>query len=282
MEWTILSDQYVLLVAVLVLIVGMIIYQAIRKDKQHINPVLDIGEGSSIGNKESQEDAGGAAEAAWGTLTVLADGVGKEQAGKIAALTTVRMFIKLFTSYNVTSNVSHFFTQAFNQSNMEVLERLQGAKGKVAAGAVLVNKGHLYYASVGDIHIAILRNRELIAINDGHTMQSTATKGFSAGLLSREQALAISKIHRHTNYIGRDGFKNIEIGHEAITLHTGDKIILMNQGIYKSLSWLELEAILHQSYSCQQLAEQIIAKFNLKTMPDKGNASLFVLRYNEV
>ncbi len=278
MEWTNLSGQYVL-IAALVVVAGLIIYWQWRISKHRSGLTLDIGMGNAIGSQETQNDASGAVEKPWGTLAVLADGTGKGGAGKIASLATVQTFLKLFGSQDVTSNIGYFFTQAFNRSNKEVLERLRGARGGTAAAAVLINRGYLNYASVGDIRIAILRKKELIPLNTGHNMKTAAVKGFAQGRLTREEALAVSKIDRQTNYIGRDGFKNIEIDPEPVRLNPGDTIIIMNASIHKCLSWVEIEAILRKPGLCQQLADRIIAAYNRNPLPEKKNAGLFVLRY---
>lgn len=281
MEW-IVFGTYSLMGSVLLLLVGLMIYRYKLSHEPPVErpPAVEIGEENSIGGMEVQEDAGGAAEKDWGILALLADGIGKGQAGYNAAQVTVRTFLRLFASEDVTTNSSYFFTQAFNQSNREILERLQGNKGGTAAAAALISKGLLYYASVGDIKIALLRDGQLIPVNEGHTMKTAALRGYNKGLLDREQALAISKINKQANYVGRDGFKNIEIGGKAITLVPEDIILIMTDGLYHCLTWVEIENIVKQPASTQHLAERVIEAFNEKTMPNKDNASLFVLRYN--
>lgn len=282
MLWMMLVKQYLffLIFFSLSIVAGVLAYRSQLTDKSAGRPVVDIGEECALGARETQEDAGGAVVTAWGMLTVLADGMGKGQAGKTAALATVRTLLALFSDHDVTGNLTYFFTQAFNRCNKEVLNHLQGARGGTAMAAVIISKGQLYYASVGDIRIAALRNKELIQINKGHTMKTAAVKGYEKGILTREQAVAMSKVDRQINYVGRDGFKNIEIGLEPVKLTPGDVIVLMNKGIHKYLSWVELERILAQPYSCQNLAQRVIEAFNLKPVPDKDSASLFVLRYN--
>lgn len=279
MEWTKLSDQYLLIIMVPIVLVILLICQRYLANKFATGSTLDIAEECAMGNKETQEDAAGVAETSWGTLAVLADGMGKGRAGKMAAQVTVENFIELFTAYDVMSNVEYFFTQAFNLSNKKILEYLQGNKGGAVAAAVLISKGILYYAAVGDIKIAVFRRRELIAVNDGHTMQTAAAKGFAQGLLDIEQALAIRQKKKRSNYIGRDGFKNVEMGTEGIKLVQGDIIVVMNQGLYNCLSWLELEDQLASSSPSKKIAVRIIEKFNKKTVQSKENASLFVLKY---
>lgn len=282
MEWTMKYSIYILIALCPLLLIGLMVYRyrlSIVPPVEKL-PVVEIGEENAIGSMEVQEDAGGATQKEWGILAVLADGIGKGQAGRNAALVTVRTFLQLFSREDVTGNISYFFTQAFNQSNREILERLQGAKGGAGAAAVLINKGFLYYASVGDVKISLQRKRELIPVNDGHTMKTAAARGYSNGVLDREQALAISKTDRQANYIGRDGFKNIEIGKEGITLIPGDIIVLMTDGFHKCISWVEMETILNKPLPPQKMAEQLIEAFNKNPMQNKDNASLFVLRYN--
>ena len=279
MEWTSLYDQYGLFAIVPILLLLVLLCQRYWRNNFTNGSTLEIAEECAMGTKETQEDAAGVVETAWGTLAVLADGMGKGRAGKMAAQVTVETCIEIFTACDVTGNVPYFFTQACNRSNKRVLEYLQGNKGGAVAAAVLVSKGYLYYAAVGDVKIAVLRKRELIAVNEGQTMQTAAAKGFSQGLLDREQALAISQTKRRSNYIGRDAFKNVEMGADGIKLIHGDIIVVMNQGLYNCLSWVELEDNLASSYSCKKIAEKIIEKFNEKPAGNKENASLFVIRY---
>jgi serine/threonine protein phosphatase PrpC len=282
MEWWTLYGQYLGLAAVLFLLAGLMICRHRLSVVPERPDELEIGEENAIGGREAQEDASGAAQTDWGTLAVVADGIGKGQAGKHAALMAVRAFLRLFTSQNVAGNISYFFNQAFTQSNRDILEHLQGTKGGAAVAAALIHHGFLYYASVGDVRIALLREEELIPVNEGHTMKTAAVRGFVNGRLSQEQALAISREERQMNYVGRDGFRNAEIGKEPIALVQGDVILVMTDGIYKCFTWLELENLIKCPASAQKLAEQIIEEFNRKTMQDKDNASLFVLRYNGV
>lgn len=281
MEWINYSSS-ILIWLVPMLLFGLMIYRYRLSNESRTEKILkiEIGEENSIGGREEQEDEGGLAERDWGILAVIADGIIKGKAGNHAAQITVRTFLRLFTKEDVTQNVAYFFKQAFIQSNREILERLQGAKGGTAAAAAMISHGLLHYASVGDVKITLMRDRQLIPVNDGHTMKTAAKRGYNRGILDRDQALAISKLDKQANFVGRDGFKNIEVGLEAIPLKQGDVIFLMTDGLYKCLSWVEIEAIAREPMHPQQVADKIIEAFNKKTMANKDNASLFVLRYN--
>lgn len=278
MEGTILLGPYLIPITLIFILVGLIIYRH-KKGGYFKSSYLNYGEASTLGDREIQENASDVIKTAWGILAVVADGTGKGQAGRTAALVTVRTIIDLFKAENVTRNIYYFFNKALQLSNREVLDHLRGNKGRAAVATVLINKNNLYYASVGNVKIAVFRNNELITINEGHTLKTTAAKGFERGLLTREQALAIGQSDRQTNYIGRDGFKNGEIGTDPIKLEVDDIVLLMSAGIYKYISWAELENVLPKSISCQYLAEQIIGKFNAKSQIGKQSCRLIVLRY---
>ncbi|MDR1702366.1 MAG: hypothetical protein LBR56_06295 [Sporomusaceae bacterium] len=267
-----------LAIAVIVSAIILIIGRS-RLTKKHYR-LIEIGEDNSLGHEETQKNDAAAAEAAWGTLAVLAAGLGKTQAAKTGAFLTVRTFVDLFTTFDPSTNLAYFFNQAVGQSNRKILEHLPGVRTAVMFVAALINEGRLYYVSVGDIVIAVMRQGKLIRVNEGHTMETLAAKGFLQGRLTREQALTMSKIDRHTNYLGRDGFKNLESGiPEPIELIGGDIIILMTNGLYKCLAWREMETILEKPLSCPELAGKIIAAFDQKEKADKKSASLLVLRY---
>jgi len=280
MKWTTFSAK---LTTVRMLASKTLGWGSLWRRKRPVQEQIELGEDGSMGNKETQEVVSGAIQTDWGTVVVLAEGTGKARIGEKAALVTIKTFLDLFVGYDASTNIPYFFTQAFNQSNKKILELLQGKKGGAAAAAIVVVQGFLHYASVGDLKIALMRGKELIAINTGHTMQTAAAKGFAHGLLNREEALAICQGKwGKSNFIGRDGFKNVELGEGPIQLKKSDVIILMNEGVYSSLSWVELEKILGQNESSQKMAEVIIEQFNRKLGEDKKEASVVVLRYKGV
>lgn len=279
MEWIEVSDQFLMLLIACSLL--FLLYSGLRFwfHTFSMHAPVEIAEESSMGTKETQEDAAGAAERSWGTLAVLADGIGKGRAGKMAAQVTVDTCVNLFTEQDISSHVQYFFTRAFNLSNKKILEYLRGNKGGAVAAAVLVHKGILYYAAVGDIKIAIFRRRELINVNDGQTMQTAAAKGFARGHLDVIQAMEVQQKKQYSNYLGRDGFKNVEMGIEGIKLIRGDILLVMNHGLYTCLSCLEIEKSLNAGGTNETIAKRIINRFNQKNDQHKENASLFVLKY---
>ena len=73
------------------------------------------------------------------------------------------------------------------------------------------------------------------------------------------------------NYLGQDGFKDIELFDAPVKLKRGDIVVLMSDGIYDLLGVREIEAVLKSDLGCQQMAYDIIELVN------RDNASIILL-----
>ena len=80
------------------------------------------------------------------------------------------------------------------------------------------------------------------------------------------------------NYLGQDGFHEIEICEQPVRLKAGDKVLLTSKGIFEELSWRELEDILIAPVSLQETAERIVSAANLKESPQKENGSVILIQ----
>ena len=83
------------------------------------------------------------------------------------------------------------------------------------------------------------------------------------------------------NYLGQDGFHEIEICKIPVRLKQGDKVLLISKGIFEVLSWREMEDILAESVPVQELADKIVLEAEQKKGIDKENGSVILLQEME-
>lgn len=248
----------------------------------------EIGCSKTIGGREVQEDFYKVVKSGEGLLAVLADGMGKELGGKIAARKVTEVFAELFLEYNALDHPFYFFQKAFQTANREVLRLFEDGRGSAVASAVMLRESpvhgeypRMYYAIVGNVRVAVFRNGELIPVGSGHTINVLAQDKYYRGDISREDALALLEVKRIYNYIGRDRFKDIEFYDTPIQLKKNDVVVLMSDGIYEGMEWKELEEYLGRQAGCQQLAFDVIEHINQK--PKAGdNAGIVLLRVGEL
>lgn len=242
----------------------------------------------TIGNREVQEDFYRVIRGREGLLAVLADGMGKELGGKIAARKVTEVFEELFREYNALDHPFYFFQKAFQTANREVLKLFEDGRGSAVASAVMLRESPirgeyplLYYAIVGNVKAAVWRNGELIPVGSGHTLDVLARDKYYSGDITREDALAMLDAKRVYHYIGRDHFRDIEFYDTPIQLRKDDIVTLMSDGIYDTLDWKELEEILAQKASCRKLAFEAVERINRKE-GNRDNAAIVLIRVGEL
>lgn len=244
--------------------------------------VLDTGSAMTIGSREVQEDQVESITTASGTLLVLADGMGQSYGGRIASRAAAETFLDLFRDYNAFDNPQYYFRKAFHAANRAILRILDnGGRGAAAVGAVMVRGGKLYYAVAGNVKVCVYRGGDLIPLSAGHTLDVAAQREFRAGRLSRADALTLLETRRQYNYLGQDGFRDVEIFDRPVTLRQNDLVVLLSDGIFDLLPWREIEEVLKSGKDCQSMAYALVERVNTHAAEEKDNASVVLLRWEE-
>ena len=241
----------------------------------------DVGSSMTIGGREVQEDYVGTLATPAGLLAVLADGMGKTYGARIASRTAVETCLDLFRDYNAFDNPQYYFRKAFHAANRAILRELgDEGYGAASVGAAMIQDNWLFYAAVGNVKLCVYRGGDLVPVSAGHTLDVLAEEHFQTGKLSREDALAMLENHRLYNYLGQDGFKDIEIFDRPIALQKGDIIVLMSDGLYELIPWKEIEDVLAGGEDCQSMAYALFEKVNQNTAEDRDNASIILIRWD--
>jgi serine/threonine protein phosphatase PrpC len=240
-------------------------------------PGIRIGNGQTIGRREEQDDYFSTATTLNGTIAVLADGISGLANGRMASTIAVTTFIREFLKLDNFNDMQFFFTKASRLSNTEILRNLKGTRGGTTLVAAIISDDYLYWGAVGDSIIMIFRGGEFIYINQKHILESVLEDRYLAGEITKDEALDNPMRNRLINYLGYEGFKNIEICKEPIPLNKGDKVILCSDGVYNSMTEMELEKILSKNISPYDAAQEIIEAVEYKRLRNQDNATVIIL-----
>ncbi len=270
--------------AIAVLLAPAFLYLVLRTcqvflgNGQGMRAGFETGASKTIGDRETQEDVFGIRETEDGVMAVLADGMGKSFGGKLAAETAVEAFLQVFEDETAFYNPQYSFRKAFNGANRGILKRLNGVQGCASVTAVMIKGRKLYYAAAGNVKAAVYRNRELVPVSSGHTISALAQKKYEEGRLTREEALSLLGRHRLYNFVGRDGFKDIEFFDAPISLYGGEYVVLMSDGLYETARWKDMEDCLEDAGDCQKKAYALIELVNRSQAADRDNASAVLVK----
>ena len=247
-----------------------------RRTRKYIG--YETGAGKTIGSREIQGDAYGIVEGQGGVMAVLADGMGNGYGGKIASRIAVEAFKDMFGDGNAFYNPQYYFRKAFHAANRSILEYLDGERGAASVAAVMIKGRKLYYASVGNGKVAVYRNGELVPVTSGHTVSVLARKKYMEGKLTRQAAVSLLEQHRIYNYVGQDGFHDIEFFDVPVTLYGGEYVALLSGGMCEGVSWREIEECLANRGSCEEKALELTELVNGRINEDVDNASVVIIK----
>lgn len=236
------------------------------------------GTGQTTGNREIQADAMDITITSAGKLAVMADGIGKENTGKVCATLAVKEFKEAFSFYKTLQKPEYFFERTMYSLHRNMQKVLEERHGGTSVGIVFLTEGRLYYAMAGLIRIALLRNGELIPLSEGQTVGMLAQRAYQNGKISRQKTLWSMEDSELWNYVGKDGFHQMEVCEMPVELKKGDLAVMMTKGIFEEVSYAELEKILiNPALTAQEKADRVIRQTELSDTQDKENGSIMVL-----
>ena len=237
-----------------------------------------IGVAQTTGSQQVQADVVQTWTNRAGTMAVLADGIGSANTGAVCAQIAADTVLDRFESYHELNDPVYFFRSAFREANNRIQKTTGERRGGASVGAAFLDRSHLYYAVAGNVRIAIMRGEEIIPLSKGQTVDVLAVQAYEEGKISRQDTLWSMDEKRVWNYLGQDGFREIEICDRPILLKQGDKVLLMSKGIFEEISWSETEDILVDSVSLQELAERMVDAAEQKKNPQADNGSVILLQ----
>ena len=261
-----------IIILIVLLIIRFILAQKMDKGK------IYIGNGQTIGRRDEQDDYFSTTETTHGTIAVLADGISGLANGRMASTIAVTTFIEEFKKLTTLKNLPNYFKEAAIASNHMILENLNGSNGGTTlVTAIIDNEGLLHWGAVGDSVIKIFRNGEFIAVNQKHIFESVLTERYISGEITQLEVQENPLKKRLINYLGYEGFKNLDIGKSPIQLNRGDKVCLFSDGVYDTLTEVEMEKILSQPTPPYDIAQDIIKAVEQKRLKNQDNATIVIL-----
>ncbi|QPQ35165.1 MULTISPECIES: PP2C family protein-serine/threonine phosphatase [unclassified Lysinibacillus] len=275
MDQTLLS--YMIALAFIIVIIALLILRKILMHKKETSKIA-IGNGQTIGRRDEQDDYFSTVETPVGTMAVLADGISGLANGRMASTVAVTTFIHKFMKLTSIANIRSYFKETALTSNGMILENLNGSNGGTTLVAAVIDEhGYLHWGAVGDSVISIFRNGEFIAINQKHIFESVLKERYISGEISQLEVQENPLKKRLINYLGYEGFKNLDIGEKPIQLRNGDKVCLFSDGVYDTLTEVELEKMLSQHAPPYDIAQDIIKAVEQKRLKNQDNATIVIL-----
>ncbi|MDH3633492.1 MAG: SUMF1/EgtB/PvdO family nonheme iron enzyme [Gammaproteobacteria bacterium] len=200
---------------------------------------FDIASDQIDGARDYQEDAymvnqlGEADNGDICSLIIMADGMGGHAAGNVASNMVVATFNKTFQGSFPTTEVAEVLTDALNRSNDQIRASVKETPALRGMGCTMVTAyvqdSNLYWVSVGDSHLYLIRDRELIKQNADHSYGAYLDMMKEQGMEIDEQA-GMSRNMLMSAMTGEE-ISSIDVSETPIKLRPGDRVIVASDGL---------------------------------------------------
>ena len=246
---------------------------------------VQIGNAHHIGARESQQDSFGISDIGnqalcrkKGVFAVVADGMGGLSNGALVSTTVTKSLLSSFNSRSFHSDPSTELLSMLGRANDEV-NAVLGHAGPGRSGstvvAALIQDRQLYWFSVGDSRISLVRGGAIFQLNREHTYGAELDERAAMGEISFEAAKSDPQRNAVTSYLGMGRLEKIDRNVRPMQLLKGDRLLLMTDGVFGTLT--DEEILSTMSLAPHESAQQLQRLILQKNKPKQDNFTAIVL-----
>jgi protein phosphatase len=214
-----------------------------------------------------------------GCLFALADGVGGQQKGEVAARVAVESVLDGFVRAREGEPHKALLTRLVQTANTQVYETGGSTGSRTAMATTLVacalRFDRAVVAHVGDSRCYLIRSGQPKLITNDHTVVNEQAR---LGILSAQEAAESTSKHLLTRSVGNDMFVAVEIN--DVQVEKGDVLVLCSDGLHGPVPGADIADIIAQNQYLSTAAERLIALANQRDGSD--NVSVQLIRVHDV
>lgn len=257
-------------------------------------PELTTLQYSEMGNRKYQQDAVYvtpskrlAANRKSKVMAVVCDGMGGMTDGGLASRTAIEMMRQGFSRIEKMPdvNIPEFFRSGIVAIDRRVagLPKENGRGSGTTMVAVIAEDDQLYWASVGDSRIYILRGNEMKQVTRDHNYLLRLQELVASGQMTLEQAQAQKQKEALISFLGIGNVSLMDINVQPFQLQIGDIVLLCSDGISKTLSDDRIKAMMQSSASSiEEKARTLVMAAVRENTHSQDNTSVAILQYNNI
>lgn len=240
-----------------------------------------LGTVHNVGRRKNQQDTLGTTITPMGLLAVVSDGMGGLSDGEKVSQQAVKGMFQAAGRVTPSPYENPLF-EMLSEANDQVLQMLgpdQIYKSGATLLAVLVDKGGFHWCAVGDSRIYFYCGHHLLQVNREHIYKQQLILDAVNRNIGFPSVSADSQKDRLVSFLGMGEIKYIDGSLSPVELRSGDKLLLMSDGIFNTISEREILRILESTNNAVEAAalmeKQVLAAEN----PRQDNFTCIILDF---
>ena len=243
------------------------------------------------GAREQQQDALGLTDVGdlafvehAGVLAVVCDGMGGMEKGDEAGVVARSTFVRAYERKAPQTSIPEALMQAMQAANQAVYEMASrfgqtGAIGTTVVAAV-VHKAEVYWLSVGDSRVYLLRSGTLTQLNRDQVLRGQRLREVALGVREDDGLSREPRPDALTSHLGMAEIVEADCNLYPLPLLAEDQLLLCSDGIYGSLTEVELRQGLAQP--AKEAAGYLVEQVLDKQLPSQDNLTAIVIGFEQV
>jgi serine/threonine protein phosphatase PrpC len=215
-------------------------------------------------------------------LTVLADGMGGENAGNVASESVVNSMIAHCLQTPSPPSIPKMLRTGMQLANDHLLAQIQENPALDGMGctllATVVSEGSLYWISVGDSPLYLYRDGCLTQLNEDHSMMPLLLQQVEEGELDASELSTHPDRNVLRSAMTGDEIELVDCPSDAYPLMAGDILLVASDGL-QTLDEKALERRLewHQNLPADDIVSKLMAAVKKVNHPKQDNTSINVI-----
>lgn len=215
-------------------------------------------------------------------MAILCDGMGGIEKGEVASAFAITEMRKIPYDSIVSERIPDLLKDTVKNisSRLYDLSLQNGVPGGIGTTlvSVILDKGNLFWATVGDSKLYLYRDNTLAQMNQQHNYLCSLLEDVAEGDLSRKNALLNDDGEKLISYLGQQEVKMVDQNQIAFKLQHKDVLILCSDGIFGTIMDEEIQEILELN-RIEDVANEVIKRVRSYNKEHQDNMAIIALEY---
>ncbi len=248
---------------------------------------------TSTGNRKYQQDAVYvtpskvlASNKKTRVMALVCDGMGGMADGGKASQTAIQMMVQGFSKIEKLPevNIPEFFRSGIRAIDRTIAEfpKEDGKGSGTTMVACIAEDHYLYWASVGDSRIYIIRGNQIQQVTRDHNYWLRLQEMVEAGKLTMEEAKAKRQKEALISFLGIGNVSLMDINTTPFEMQFGDVIMLCSDGITKTLPDAQIKKIITADAVKPEMKAQALVEAAIHANShSQDNTTVVLIHYQE-
>ena len=217
-------------------------------------------------------------------MALVCDGMGGMADGGKASQTAIQMMVKGFEKIEKAPdvNIPEFFKSGIKAIDKTIHEfpKENGKGSGTTMVACIAEDNRLYWASVGDSRIYIIRGNQMKQVTRDHNYWLRLQEMVAEGQITEEEAMAKKQKEALISFLGIGNVSLMDINTTPFEMKYGDVIMLCSDGITKTLPDSQIKKIITaDEVKPDKKAEALVEAATHANSHSQDNTSVALIHY---